>query len=103
MLRRWNSPTPLVAGLVEHECPRCHREVELPFGQLCGACVTQIEARAKRVARLVAALSSIAVALSIFIPVPPDQRGRTVGLVGIVIWYVLSNLIVLRVMRRWER
>ena len=103
MLRRWNSPTPLVAGLIEHECPRCHREVELPLGQLCNACRTQIERRAKKTARIVAALSTVAVGLYIFIPMPSDPRARAVGLVGIVVWYVLTGLVVRRVMRQWER
>ncbi len=74
MLRRWSSQTPLVAGLVEHECPRCHRPVELPLGQLCKTCLTTI-----------------------------DKRARIVGMVGVLIWYVLSNVIVRRVMGQWQR
>lgn len=103
MLRRGNLQTPLVAGLVEHECPRCHRAVELPLGALCTHCRKAIERRARRVARLVSAGSTAAVALYIFIPPPPDERARTVGLVGILIWYILTNAVVRRVMRNWER
>ncbi len=103
MLRPWNSQTPLVVGLIEHECPRCHREVELPFGQLCGTCRAEIESRAKKVARIASVLSTLAVALYVFIPMPSDQRARTVGLVGLVVWYVLSHLVFRRVMQRWER
>ncbi len=103
MLRRRSSPTPLVAGLIEHECPRCQRAVELPFGQLCGACRAEIKSRAKKTARIVAALSTLAVALYIFIPIPAGERARTIGLVGTVIWYVLSYMVVRRVMQNWER
>ncbi len=103
MLRRWNLRTPLVAGLVEHECPRCHREVELPLGQLCGTCATEIERRARRTARIVAGLSTVAVGLYIFIPYPTDERARLVGMAGVAIWYVLSNMAMRRVMRQWQR
>ncbi len=103
MLRRGNLQTPLVAGLVEHECPRCHRAVELPLGALCGRCHREIERRARRVARLVGGLSTVAVALYVFIPPPPDERARTVGLIGVVIWYILTNVVVRRVMRQWQR
>jgi len=30
-------------GLIEHECPRCHRAVELPFGALCRQCVAELD------------------------------------------------------------
>ena len=103
MVRRGSLPTPLVTGLIEHECPRCHREVELPFGQLCDACTAEIKSRAKKTARIVAALSTLAVALYILIPIPADGRARTVGVVGTVIWYVLSYMVVRRVMQNWER
>ncbi len=103
MLRRWSSQTPLVAGLVEHECARCHRPVELPLGQLCKTCLTNIDRRARKVARLVATLSTLAVGLYIFIPVPADERARIVGMVGVLIWYTLSNIVVRRVMSQWQR
>ncbi len=103
MLRRWNSQTPLGGVLVEHECPRCHREVELPLGQLCDTCAGAIERRARKVARIVAAISTVAFAVYVFVPFPADQRARLVGTAGIVVWYVLSNLVVRRVLRQWRR
>jgi hypothetical protein len=42
-------------------------------------------------------------ALYVFIPPPPDERARVVGLAGIVIWYILTNAVVRRVMRNWQR
>ncbi len=103
MERRWSSPTPLVTGLIEHECPRCHQEIELPFGQLCDECRAEIMSRAKKAARIVAPLSTLAIALYILIPIPADERVRAVGLVGTVIWYILSYMVVRRVMQNWER
>ena len=103
MLRRWSSQTPLVAGLVEHECPRCHRPVELPLGQLCQTCLTTIDRRARKAARLVATLSTLAVGLYVVIPVPTDERARIVGMVGVLIWYTLSNIVVRRAMSQWQR
>jgi uncharacterized protein (DUF983 family) len=103
MLRLWSSQTPFVAGLVEHECPRCHRGVELPLGQLCKTCLTNIDKRARKAARIVATLSTLAVGLYIFTPVPTDERVRIVGLVGVLIWYILSNIVVRRVMGQWQR
>ena len=103
MLRHWNLRTQLVTGLVEHECPRCHREVELPLGQLCGTCATEIEKRARKTARIVTGLSTVAVGLYIFIPYPTDELARLVGTAGVAIWYVLSNMAMLRVMRQWQR
>ena len=103
MLRRWSSQTPLVAGLVEHECPRCHHPVELPLGELCEACLKHIAKRARKAARLVATLSTLAVGLYVLIPFPTDERVRIVGLVGVLIWYTLSNIVVRRVMSQWQR
>jgi hypothetical protein len=103
MLRRRNLARPLAAVLIEHECPRCHCEVELPLGELCGACRNQIERRAAKTARLVAGVSTLAVALYVFIPPPPGEQGRVVGAVGVVVWYVLISLIVRRMMQNWER
>jgi hypothetical protein len=103
MLRPWSSQTPLNAGLIEHECPRCHRAVELPLGQLCKTCRTAIERRARRVGRVVGLLSAAAMGLYVFVPVPLDNRARLVGIMGVAMWYVLSNLAVRRVMRQWQR
>ena len=44
---------PFAVGLVEHECPRCHRAVELPLGELCGTCRGEIERRAVKLGNLV--------------------------------------------------
>lgn len=99
MLRRRSSPTPLVGGLTEHECPRCHRPVELPLGALCRDCRSEIEARAARVARWVGGVSTVLLVLYVLPRLPADSRGRLVVAVGVAVWYLLSNLVVRRAAR----
>ena len=93
---------PLAGALAEHECPRCHGEVELPLGELCGECSSHIRRRAARVARVAAMVSTALMALYIFIPLPADERGRAIGAMAVIMWYVLSYLIVRRTMQHWE-
>lgn len=103
MLRRPSLPTPLLGGLREHECPRCHREVDLPLGEICLQCRREIEGRARRSARLVAAVTTLAVALYVLLRMPPDPTARLVGGMGIAIWYLLTNLVMRRVLRELLR
>ena len=99
MLRRWSSPTPFVGGLTEHECPRCHRPVQLPMGALCRDCRAEIEARAARLARWVSGGSTALLVLYVLARLPSDSRGRLVVAVGVAVWYLLSNLVVRRAAR----
>ena len=100
MLPLFNSRKPFATGLVEHECPRCHREVELPLGQLCRQCRAEIHRRAARIGNLVALISTGAVAVYVWANVAPgDQLGRNVGIAGIAVWFILSNMVTRRVAR----
>ena len=101
MLRRWNSQTPSPGALVEHECPRCHRPVELPLGALCGSCLQEIERRSSRIGRLVAAVSTLLVALYVLLRMPRDPAARYVGAVGIAVWYMLTYMVVKRTLREY--
>ncbi len=87
--------------LVEHECPRCHEEVELPLGALCARCRREIDRRAARLARLIAAATTLGVAVYVLLRVPPDRTARLVGAMGIAVWYVLTNLVMRRVLREF--
>jgi hypothetical protein len=87
--------------LVEHECPRCHREVTLPFGELCDACRTELATRARRIARWVALGSTVLVALYVLWRVPAQPTLRLMGAVAIVVWYLLSRRVAYRVAREW--
>lgn len=99
MLRRRLSQTPLVAGLVEHECPRCHRPVELPFGTLCPACRGAIERRASRLAAWAAGLSTLALAIYALVRMPDDPRARLMSALAVAVWYVLVRQVVQRAAR----
>lgn len=103
MLRPRNLHRPSFGGLVEHECPRCGREVELPFGALCAACVREIERRARRLGRRVALGTTLVLGLYIVWRMPPDPTARLVGATAVVIWYVVTRLIVVRVAREFLR
>jgi hypothetical protein len=85
-------------GLVEHECPRCRRPVQLPLGALCDVCRREIEARASRLARSVAGGTTVLLALYVWWRMPPDPvpMQQMVGAIGVVVWYLLTYLVVRR-------
>lgn len=89
---------PLLGGLVEHECPRCRRPVQLPLGALCDACRREIEARARRIGRWAAAVTTVLVAGYVWLRLPPEPipMQRVVALVGVAAWYILTYLVVKR-------
>lgn len=104
MLRLWNSPTQSPFGFVETSCPRCQREEEVPLGGVCRSCRGEIDRRSRRVALLVATLSTVAVAIYVSMRLQPgDVIGRQVGIGGIVIWFALSFAVTLRTARLWIR
>lgn len=101
MLRRWSSQTPLSGALIEQECPRCHEPVQLPLGELCGECRGDIDRRAGRLGRLIAAISTALVAIYVVVRMPPDPTARMVGAGSIAIWYLLTFLVAKRVLREY--
>jgi hypothetical protein len=99
MLRRRLSQTPLVTGLVEHECPRCHTAAELPFGTLCRNCRAEIERRAGRLAHLAAGATTAILAGYALLRLPDDPRARLMTGLAVALWYVLVRLTVQRAAR----
>lgn len=99
MLRHWDSPTPFAGVLVEHECPRCHRAVELPLGMLCRACRDEIERRAARLGNLAGLVTAALLAVYVTVRMPPDPVARRVGILGVVMCFALANVIVRRAVR----
>ncbi len=86
-------------GLIEHECPRCHKEVALAFGTICSECSASIEKRAARAGRLIAGLSTIVMAAYVLVQMPSDNTGLIIGAASVAVWYMLSYLVVKRVAR----
>ena len=103
MLQRWNSQADSLPGLVEHECPRCHQEVDLPLGVLCTQCRREIEARARRVARRVSIGSTVVVGLYVYARMPDVELAKIVGTVGVAVWLILSNVTMRRIMREYRK
>ena len=89
--------------MVEHECPRCHRAVELPFGMLCRACRDEIDRKAARWGTIVALASTVALAVYISLRMPDDPMARRVGIMSVVVWFVISNIVVRRAVRELMR
>lgn len=101
MLRRPTSPTPFYGVLVEHECPRCHRPVELPLGRLCSVCRHEIDRKAAAIARLVAGATTLVMGVYVLWRTAGAPQARMVGVVGIVMWYILTYIIAKRVLREY--
>lgn len=101
MLRRTSSLSASFAGLRERECPRCHREVDLPLGELCETCTRDIALRAGRVARWVSLVTTLAFGLYVMAALPAHRTARLVGAAGTVAWYLLARRISERVAREW--
>jgi hypothetical protein len=99
MLRNLSSRSPLAGLLVEHECPRCGSEVELPLGELCAACWADIERRAVKVSRWVAITTTLGLAVYVYLRMPQDPTARLVGLSAVVAWYIITGLVTKRIMR----
>ena len=87
--------------MIEQECPRCHEPVQLPLGELCGECRRDIDRRAGRMGRLIAAISTVLVAIYVMVRMPADPTARMVGAMSIAIWYLLTFLVVKRVLREY--
>ncbi len=50
-------------------------------------------------ARLVAGVTTVGMALYVYARVPDDRTARLTGIMAVVIWYVLTNLVVKRALR----
>jgi hypothetical protein len=90
-------------GLIEHECPRCHRPVELPLGALCDVCRAEIQRRAARLGNLIALCTTLLLAGYIYWRMPRDPAARLVGGMAIGIWFLVSNMVVRRAVRELSR
>lgn len=101
MLRPPNSRLPFFGVFTEDECPRCHRQIQLPLGEVCRECREDIALRAARIARLVAAGTTIMVAIYAMVVMPTDSMSRMVGAMSVVVWYILVNLVVRRVLNQY--
>lgn len=101
MLGRPISPMPSFGGLRESQCPRCHRDVDLPLGELCADCRRAVVRRARRMARRAALLAVAVFGVWVITSLPPDHTVRAVAGVGAVATWGLVYLVVYRAVREW--
>ena len=101
MLLRGSSLSPSFGGLRERECPRCHREVDLPLGELCPVCRAEVARRAGRVARWVSLTTTLGFGVYAMLALPYDRTARLVGAVATLAWFVIVRRLTLRVAREW--
>ena len=95
------SPMPSFGVLRETQCPRCGRDVDLPFGQLCRDCMATVRARARRVARRTALVSVGLFGGWTLWQLPPDRTVRMVaGGAALAIWLIMYT-IAFRAAREW--
>jgi hypothetical protein len=66
---------------------------------LCRACRDEIDRKAARWGTIVALASTVALAVYISLRMPDDPMARRVGVMAVVIWFVLSNVVVRRATR----
>lgn len=103
MLRQSDSRTPSFGGLVEHECPRCQRAVELPLGELCAGCRRELDRRARAIGRIISLASTVGLGAYVLLAVPPERTARLVGAAAVALWYLLTYRVVYRVAREFLR
>ncbi|MDH4044308.1 MAG: hypothetical protein OEY20_08220 [Gemmatimonadota bacterium] len=87
----------------ERECPRCHRTVDLPLGELCDVCTREINARAARAARWVSLGTTLVFGLYVMSVLPPLQGPRMIGAAATVTWFLVTRRITARIVSEWLR
>ena len=70
---------------------------------LCRACRDEIDRKAARWGTIVALASTVALAVYISLRMPDDPTARRVGIMSVVVWFVISNVVVRRAVRELMR
>lgn len=103
MLRPPSSLAPWPTG-PSYPCAGCGEFVAgIAIGGLCPKCARARARRASRIARLVAAGTTLVLAGYVTLTLPPDRTARIVGAMSVLLWYVLTFLIIKRVAMVWLR
>ncbi len=90
--------SPLLGTAIEHECPRCHNEVELPLGELCEDCKAATAMRARKISRYVALGTTVPFAIYVYFRLPEDPTLRLLGVSTVVAWYIITGLVTKRIL-----
>ena len=89
---------PLLGTAIGHECPRCHKEVDLKLGEICADCQEAIKLRARKISRYVALGTTLPFAAYVYFRLPDDSTLRMVGLSSVVAWYIITGLVTKRIL-----
>lgn len=73
----------------------------IPIGGLCADCYRKVGRRASQIGRLVAAGTTIPLAVYVTLSLPATREARIVGAAAVVVWYVLTSVIGRRVAWEW--
>lgn len=95
------SPMQSFGVLRETQCPRCARDVDLPFGALCADCAAQVRVRARRIARRVALVAVGFFAAWALWHLPRDPTVRMVAGGGALAIWLIMYTITFRAAREW--
>jgi hypothetical protein len=90
--------SPLLGTAVGHECPRCHKAIDIPLGDICADCKAAIKLRARKISRYVAIGTTIPFAAYVYLRLPDDPTLRMVGLSSVVAWYIITGLVTKRIL-----
>lgn len=90
--------SPLLGTVLGHECPRCHKAVQLPLGELCRDCRDAVEMRARKISRYVALGTTIPFAAYVYFRLPDDSTLRLVGISTVAAWYIITGLVTKRIL-----
>jgi hypothetical protein len=90
--------SPLLGTALGHECPRCHKEVDLPLGDFCQDCKETITLRARKISRYVALGTTLPFGAYVYLRLPDDSTLRLVGLSSVVAWYIITGLVTKRIL-----
>jgi hypothetical protein len=103
VLLRPSSPAPWLSGLgPKHPCAKCGTDTAgIAIGGLCPNCTRLLEARARKIGRLVAIGTTIPLAVYVAVTLPVERTARIVGAVSVLLWYTLTFLIAKRVTLEW--
>jgi hypothetical protein len=90
--------SPLLGTAIGHECPRCHKEVDLKLGEICAECQEAIKYRARKISRYVALGTTLPFAAYVYLRLPDDSTLRLVGISSVVAWYIITGLVTKRIL-----
>lgn len=73
----------------------------IPIGGMCPDCTRAVSARAGRIGRWVAIVTTVPLAIYVTLSLPADRNARILGAAAVVAWYILTARIARRIAWEW--